>query len=69
LTDVTTIGLDLAINVFLVHSVDTSGDTVIRRQLKCRQVVLFFKTLPPCLVGIGACATSPYWACVSRWYR
>ena len=60
--EVSTIGLDLAKNVFQVHGVDGSGKTVIRRQLRRGQVLPFFKRLPPCLVGIEACATSHYWA-------
>jgi transposase len=62
MNDVTTIGLDLAKNVFQVHGVDASGETVICRQLRRRQVIPFFRTLPPCLIGIEACATSHYWA-------
>ncbi len=62
MSDVTTIGLDLAKSVFQAHGVDASGKPVIRRQLRRRQVLPFFKKLPPCLVGIEACATSHYWA-------
>jgi transposase len=60
--DVSTIGLDLAKNVFQVHGVDGSGEAVLRRQLRRGQVLAFFKRLPPCLVGMEACATSHYWA-------
>ena len=60
--EVSTIGLDLAKNVFQVHGVDGSGETVIRRQLRRGQVLPFFKKLSPCLVGMEACATSHYWA-------
>ena len=62
MTEVSTIGLDLAKNVFQVHGVDGSGKTVIRRQLRRGQVLSFFKKLPPCLVGMEACATSHHWA-------
>ena len=62
MTEVSTIGLDLAKNVFQVHGVDVAGETVIRRQLRRRQVLPFFRKQPPCLVGIEACATSHYWA-------
>jgi transposase len=57
-----TIGLDIAKSVFQVHGVDAQGNVVIRRQLKRRQVVAFFKKLPPCLIGIEACATSHHWS-------
>ena len=60
--EVSTIGLDLAKTVFQVHGVDGSGETVIRRQLRRGQVLPFFKKLPPCLVGMEACATSHHWA-------
>ncbi len=59
---VTTIGLDIAKSVFQVHGVDTQGTVIIRRQLKRRYVLSFFQKLPPCLVGIEACATSHYWS-------
>jgi transposase len=53
---ITTIGLDIAKSVFQVHGVDAGGQVVIRRQLKRRSVLAFFQKLPPCLVGIEACA-------------
>ena len=62
MSEVTTIGLDLAKSVFQVHGVDASGKPIIRRQLRRRQVLTFFKKLPPCLVGMEACASSHYWA-------
>ncbi len=60
--DVTTIGLDLAKTVFQVHGVDDEGTVVIRRQLRRSRVLPFFRKLPPCLVGIEACATAHHWA-------
>jgi transposase len=59
---ITTIGLDIAKSVFQVHRVDAAGEVVIRRQLKRRHVLAFFEKLPPCLVGIEACASSRYWS-------
>jgi transposase len=59
---VTTIGLDIAKSVFQVHGVDATGQVVIRRQLKRRFVLAFFQKLPPCLVGIEACASSHHWS-------
>ena len=47
---VTTVGLDLAKSVFQVHGVDARGNVVVRRQLRRRQVLPFFKKLPSCLV-------------------
>ena len=59
---VTTIGLDIAKSVFQVHGVDARGNVVVRRQLRRRQVLPFFKKLPSCLVGVEACATSHHWS-------
>src|SRR3977135_262474 len=59
---ITTIGLDIAKSVFQVHGVDAAGQAIIRRQLKRRYVLAFFQKLPPCLVGIEACASSHHWS-------
>ena len=59
---VTTIGLDIAKSVFQVHGVDAEGNVIVRRQLKRRYVLAFFQKLPPCLVGLEACASSHYWS-------
>ena len=56
--NVITIGVDLAKSVFQVHGVDAEGVIVVRRQLRRRQVFPIFEKLPPCLVGMEACATS-----------
>ena len=56
------IGLDIAKSVFQVHGIDAEGKVIIRRQLKRRYVLSFFRKLPPCLVGIEACASSHYWS-------
>ncbi len=54
MNEVSTIGLDLAKNVFQVHGVDAAGKVVVRRQLRRSQVIPFFKKLAPCLVGMEA---------------
>jgi transposase len=59
---ITTIGVDVAKSVFQVHCVDAAGQVVMRRQLKRRYVLAFFQKLPPCLVGIEACASSHHWS-------
>src|SRR3954468_21535290 len=59
---VTTIGLDIAKSVFQVHGVDAAGQVVVRRQLKRRYVLAFFEKLPPCLIGVEACASSHHWS-------
>ncbi len=59
---ITTIGVDLAKNVFQVHGIDAAGEVVLRKVLRRRQVIPFFAKLSPCLVGMEACGTSHYWA-------
>src|SRR5262245_5092493 len=59
---ITTIGFDIAKSVFQLHCVDAAGQVIVRRQLKGRQVIAVFQKLPPCLVGIEACASSHYWS-------
>jgi transposase len=59
---ITTIGLDIAKNVFQVHGIDASEKVIVRKQLRRSQVLAFFKALPPCLLGMEACATAHYWA-------
>jgi transposase len=60
--EITTVGLDLAKNVFQVHAVDAAGAVVVRRQLRRAQMPMFFSRLAPCLIGIEACAGAHYWA-------
>src|SRR2546423_7919761 len=59
---ITTIGLDIAKNVFQVHGIDATEKVVVRKQLRRGQVMKFFEPLPPCLIGMEACATAHYWA-------
>jgi transposase len=59
---VTTIGLDIAKNVFQVHGIDANEKVVVRKQLRRSQVLAFFAALAPCLIGMEACATAHYWA-------
>lgn len=59
---ISTIGVDLAKNVFQVHGVDNDGKVVISRQLRRKQVIEFFGKNPPCLVGMEACGTAHHWA-------
>ena len=59
---VITIGLDLSKHVFQVHGVDQEGRAILRRRLRRAEVVRFFSSLPPCLVGIEACSTAHHWA-------
>lgn len=59
---VTTIGLDLAKNIFQVHGITDGGEVAFNRPLRRAQVLPFFKRLESCLIGIEACGTSHHWA-------
>lgn len=60
--NITTIGLDLAKSVFQVHCADDDGKVVMRRKLCRNQVAAFFAALPPCRIGMKACASAHHWA-------
>jgi transposase len=60
--EIATIGLDLAEHVFQVHGLDAQGKVLARRPLRRAEVLAFFAKLPPCLVGMEACATAHHWA-------
>ena len=62
MTEITTIGLDLAKTVFQVHGADQDGRPVVRKKLRRGQVLGFFAGLSPCLIGLEACASAHYWA-------
>ena len=57
-----TIGLDLAKSVFQAHGVDEAGNAVLIKKLHRKQMIPFFSKLPPCLIGVEACATAHHWA-------
>ncbi len=59
---ITTVGLDLAKNVFQVHGADAQGRPVLKRKLARDKVLAFFATLPPCLIGLEACGAAHWWA-------
>ena len=60
--EITTVGLDLAKRVFQVHGADAKGRLVFQKKLRREDVLSFFAKLPPCVVGMEACASSHYWA-------
>ena len=59
---ITTVGIDLAKSVFQIHGVDDRGRAVLRKQLKRTEMLSFFANLPPCLIGMEACASAHHWA-------
>jgi transposase len=59
---ITTIGIDLAKEVFQIHGVDEYGKVVLRKQLRRSKMAEFFANLEPCLIGLEACGSSHHWA-------
>lgn len=59
---ITTIGIDLAKNLFQIHGIDERGKAVLRKQLKRKDVAKFFANLEPCLIGMEACGSAHHWA-------
>lgn len=59
--EVSTIGLDLAKQVFQVHGADAAGRVVVRKQLRRAEVLRFFGSLEPCVVAMEACGSAHYW--------
>ncbi|MBT3066709.1 IS110 family transposase, partial [Rhodoferax sp. U11-2br] len=58
----TTIGIDLAKNVFQVHGVNEFGKVVLKKQIKREQMAAFFANMPPTLIGMEACGSAHHWA-------
>jgi transposase len=62
MSEIITVGLDLAKNVFQVHGADGAGRSVLRKKLRRVQVLEFFSQLPPCVVAMEACGGAHFWA-------
>ena len=60
--NITTVGIDLAKQVFQVHGVDERGKAVLKKQLKRDQVLPFFANFQSCLIGMEACGSAHFWA-------
>ena len=61
MSEIITVGLDLAKNVFQVHGADGTGGAVLRKKLRRMQVLEFFSQLPPCVVAMEACGGAHFW--------
>ena len=59
---ITTVGIDLARNVFQIHGIDEHGKAVLKKQLRRDQMAAFFVNLPSCLIGMEACSSAHHWA-------
>ena len=56
-----TVGLDLAKDVFQVHGISESGRVIFNKAINRTKLLAFFKTLPPCTVGMETCSSSHHW--------
>ncbi len=56
---ITTIGVDIAKRIFVVHGADSAGNGALRKKLRREEAHSFFASLPPCLVGKEACTMGP----------
>jgi len=61
MSEIITVGLDLAKNVFQVQGADSKGNAVLRKKLRRAQVIEFFAKLPSCLVALEACGGAHDW--------
>lgn len=62
MNQISTIGPDLAKNVFQLDGADAEGAPIFNRKLRRADVLRFFEKLPPCLVGLEARGSAHYWA-------
>ncbi|MGD8123176.1 IS110 family transposase, partial [Vibrio sp. TRT 2004] len=62
MSNIQTIGVDLAKNVFSIHGVDAYGKCVLRKTVKRNKLLDTFATLPPCIVGMEACSGAHHWS-------
>jgi len=58
----TTLGIDIAKQVFQLHGTDGHDKVTLKKRLRRKQLLTFMQQLPPCLVGMEACAGAHYWA-------
>jgi len=59
---ITTIGIDLAKEIFQIHCVDSRGKVLLRKQLRHNEMAKFFANIDPCLIGMEACGSAHHWA-------
>ena len=60
--NITTVGIDLAKNVFQLHGVDIQGQNIVQKKITRSRLPEFIANLPPCLIGLEACGGAHYWA-------
>ena len=62
MSNVTTVGIDLAKNSFSVHGVDAAGAVVLRKTVSRARLLELLMSQPPCLIGLEACSGAHEWA-------
>lgn len=60
--NITTLGIDIAKNVFQLHGVDQRGKAVLQKRLTRTKLLPFLANLPACRIGMEACGGAHYWA-------
>ena len=60
------IGMDTSKHFFQLHGVNAAEKVVLRKKLRRKEMVAFFKALAPTVIGIEACGASHYWARLLR---
>jgi hypothetical protein len=60
--EIITIGIDLAKSIFQIHAITSSGEVALAKAVRRRDLLTLLGRLPPCLIGMEACASSHYWA-------
>lgn len=63
MNEVTTIGLDIAMQIFHAHGADASGTPVFSRRITRQKLIQFFASEPRCIVAMEACAGAHHWGC------
>jgi transposase len=58
----TTLGIDLAKQVFHLHGVDERGHVVVQKRISRSKLRETIAQLPSCRIGMEACASAQYWA-------
>jgi len=60
------IGMDTSKHFFQFHGVNAAENVVLRKKLRRKEMVAFFKALAPTVIGIEACGASHHWARILR---
>jgi transposase len=62
MSNIKSLGIDLAKNIFQLHGVDNNGKCILKKRIKRNNFSEFIANLPPCLIAMEACGSAHYWA-------